>query len=660
MGNLSICDLFIRAGADPRARNHQGQTPADVAFAEGNRISGQLISSLIEQLEDRTSLEIQTNTRNLGFGSAGDQLIPESDTVEVTPSELIGDSVEFDNLLNFEPEVSPERHFSQSDKNPDSGTFVALVDTSPTSPNKEGGDWELDLSPTQISGDGISSAPVTTPEHVGERDFLKVRNRGRQSTKLAVVQSGTRLSINPGVCLSWAADILEKCWFNSDDLELLTLSCDGNGDPQELRLNLQRTLEAAGLQLCDEEYKGGDTLWDARSDVSADELAESIEAIFTRATRMPGTGRFRLDKSDEMRLLEPVIRAKQELQLGILACYPAIEIILNVMDDLLHDSADPAIVTMKTIFPSRPEHEETEEFFRAVESLKVWTSNGSVMDGKRRREALEALEAVDLSQTFQKKIVKSLAQRETSLADSVQLDELITIYEAAVERLILEHLSYARRFASRNVEDGEDPEDVFQVAFLGLQRSTRRFDPERGHRFVVYSTFWMKQALTRWRADEGSAIRIPVHRHQKLAELDRALEWLDQRNGERANSLHLAIELGWSLEEVEQHLQMPRLQWDLGNFEKWEGSISEPDQEPTVNQQESERIVSEVLAELQERQAQVVRMRFGIGCEDEMTLEEIGQVYGVTRERIRQIEAKGLQHLRHAERRRRMQSLLPI
>ena len=108
------------------------------------------------------------------------------------------------------------------------------------------------------------------------------------------------------------------------------------------------------------------------------------------------------------------------------------------------------------------------------------------MDGRRRREALEALEALDLSLMFHKALVESLAEHELYLDASLRLDGLISVFEIAVDRLILEHLPYARRFAARNVEDGEDLEDVFQVAFTGLQRSSRRFNPERGHRFVVY------------------------------------------------------------------------------------------------------------------------------------------------------------------------------
>lgn len=111
-----------------------------------------------------------------------------------------------------------------------------------------------------------------------------------------------------------------------------------------------------------------------RSDVSANDLAEAIEATFSRAVRLPGTRRFDMDKSNETRLLDPMVLAKKELHLGILACEPAVETILSMIDQLLDGSIAPSFVTMRTIAPSRPEHAETREFLEAVDALKSWNS----------------------------------------------------------------------------------------------------------------------------------------------------------------------------------------------------------------------------------------------------------------------------------------------
>ena len=660
MGNRGLCGLFVRAGADPRARNHERQTPADVASAGGHPLLAQLLFSLVGKSPVDTPHQALDNVPRGGVKVEEEQQAAPSLPSESAPPEPREDQAELDDLLIFEPEEDPERFFDRSAGDLASGTFVALVTSSPIDSTETHVDWEVDLSPVRIEGDGIGSEAAIAYDHGGDNDFLKVQNRGRRSVKRAVVPSGTRLSIDPDICLTWAAEILEERWFTFDDMDTLISFCAGNGDPGELRLNLLLALEAVGLELFDEANESGDVLWGVKSNFSADDLAEALEATFSRDTRLPGTRRFRLDKSVEERLLGPMVRAKQELQLGILACQPAVETILTKIEELLDGSVEPSLVTMRTIVPSQPDYAETAAFFKAGQALRKWNSTGRVMDGRRRREALEALEALDLSLMFHKALVELLAEHEPYLDASLRLDGLISVFEMAIDRLILEHLPYARRFAARNVEDGEDPEDVFQVAFMGLQRSSRRFDPERGHRFVVYSTFWMKQAVTRWRADEGAIIRIPVYQHEKLADLDQAVERLDTRQGRSPTDAELVTELGWDEEDVKRLLRIPRHCSDLGGFEEWEGATSKPDQEDALDQTEMAQMVSEVLAELPERQAEVIRMRFGIGRDDKMTLEEIGQTYGVTRERIRQIEAKALRRLSHPGRKRRLQALLGI
>jgi RNA polymerase primary sigma factor len=587
------------------------------------------------------------------------EAVPEPPDAKVQRTEPDDASDDLDNLLSFEAEEEPEEFFGRSASEAALGTFALLNPTHAASGCADG-DWELDLSPAQIAGEGIGSDTTIATDNGGEYDFLKVSNRGRQSIKRAVVQTGTRLSIGPEICMTWAKETLAKGWFSVGDLETLVAMCDGNGDPDELRINLQRNLEAAGLDLVNQASGHDAGLWNARSNVSPDELAEAIEAALTRAIRLPGIERFVLDKSHELQLLEPMVRAKQELQLGILACAVAVETILSAFDRIRHGSRDPGSVSLRHVILASPDHAETAEVFAAAESLKSWYVNGRAMDGKRRREALAALEALDLSLAFHKELVGSLEREQASFEDAVRLDTLILASEAATGHLIRSHLPYARRFAARNVEEGEDPEDVFQVAFTGLQRSSRRFDPERGTRFIVYCTYGMEQAVTRWRADEGAAIRIPVHRHESLVKFDRAMERLDVRADGTVSDNDLAVELGWSIEDVRRFRGIPREAEYPESIEEWDDLFAEQEDTNIFDQSETQGIVADILAELQEREADVIRMRFGIGHDREMTLEEISQLYGVTRERIRQIEAKALSHLSHPGRKRRLQTLLGV
>lgn len=661
MGNLAVCDLFIRSGADPGALNHDRQTPANVAFAEGHGLAAQLLSSLVagapvtemETVGEReVSLVVETVV-------AGPDTVPEYRLAVIQETEPADRTDDLDNLLNFEAEAEPEEFFDQYAGDTASGTFVALITSSPVVSDDEDGNWDLDLSPAPIVGEGIGSSASVTADHGAESDFMQVRNRGRQSVKRAVVQTGTRMSIHPDLCFNWAEEILTKGRCSLDDIDRIVADCEGNGNLEDLRINLQRNLEAVGFDL--DQTMGHDAdLWDAVSDTSSDDLAEAIEAALTRRTRLPGTQRFVMEKSEELQLLEPMIRAKQELQLGILASETAVDAILDVMDSIRDGSRDPGSVSLRIIIPSRPGHAETSEVMAAAGALRSWHTNRRVMDGKRRREALAALEALDLSLAFHKELVRRLEQFPACQAEARQLEAEILIAETATEHLIREHLPYVRRFASRNVEEGEDPEDVFQVAFMGLQRSTRRFDPERGYRFLIYATYWMRQAITRWRADEGAAIRIPMHRNEKITKLDRALERLDVRVGGAVSDLELAEELEWTIDEVRQLREIPREAEYPASLDDWDNLLPEPSEADVFDRAETERIVTDALAHLPERLADVIRMRFGIGRDSEMTLEEIGQFYGVTRERIRQIEANGLRRLSHPGRKRRLQELLGI
>lgn len=657
MGNLAVCDLFIRSGADPGSLNHDRQTPADLAFAEGHGFAAQLLSSLVTTSPEPETVDEHEDLSEIETAPVGTDAVPEHRFVVVQETEPDDTTDDLDDLLSFEAEAEPEEFFGQYTGETASGTFVAIVSSAPAVSDEEDGEWDLDLSPAQIAGEGIGSSAAVATDHGAENDFLKVRNRGRHSVKRAVVQTGTRMSIDPELCISWAEEILAKGRCSLNDIDRLVAHCEGNGDLEELRTNLRRNLEAAGFGL--DQATGHDAgFWDAVSDTSSDELADAIEAALTRRTRLPGTQRFVMDKSDELQLLEPMMRAKQELQLGILGSETAVQTILDVMDSIRAGARDPVPVSLRTIIPSRPGHTETSEVMAAVEALRSWHTTGRVMDGKRRREALAALEALDLSLAFHKELVRRLEQFPACQAEASQLEAEILISESATEHLIREHLPYVRRFASRNVDEGEDPEDVFQVAFMGLQRSTRRFDPERGYRFLIYATYWMRQAITRWRADEGAAIRIPVHRNEKITKLDRALERLDVRVGGAVSDLELAEELEWTIGEVRQFRGIPRVAEYPASVDDWDNLLPEPSEVDVFGQAETERIVTEALADLPERQADVIRMRFGLGRDAEMTLEEIGQLYGVTRERIRQIEAKGLRYLAHPERKRRLKTLL--
>lgn len=208
--NLALCDLFIRAGADPQALNHDQQTPADVAFAEGHRIAGQLLCSLVANSLEPQTVETREEGPRLETAADRTEGEPEHPVALIQQAGPDGKSDDLDDLLSFEAEEEPEEFFGQYNGETASGTFVALVSSAPAVSDDEDGDWDLDLSSAQIAGEGNGSGAAAATDHGAEYDFLKVRNRGRQSVKRTVVQTGTRLSIDPEICIAWAEKLSRR------------------------------------------------------------------------------------------------------------------------------------------------------------------------------------------------------------------------------------------------------------------------------------------------------------------------------------------------------------------------------------------------------------------------------------------------------------------
>ncbi len=551
---------------------------------------------------------------------------------------------ELEALLSFEPEEEPEEFFGKNSRQPVSDTVVKALNSFQEFSDVKSADWNLDLSPASIAGEGFSSSATVASDDDAESDFIQVHTRRRKSLKHVVFQTGTNLSIDPDLCSVWAVEILAKAHCSLADIDRIVADCKGNGDIEDLRSNLQRTLEAAGYDV-DHAPEHCAAMWGGAWDASSEELAEAIEVALTRRTRLPGTKRSVMDKAGERSIMDAMMLAKQELLLEILASETAIETIVNIMNQVREGSRELGTVSLRTTFSSRPDNGEADEVMAAADALRSWHATGRVMDGKRRRDALAALDALDLSRSLHKELVRTLEQFSARQAEARQLNNRLLVFESAIERLIRENLPYVRQFASQNVQEGEDAEDVFQVAFIGLQQAAWRFDPERGHPFGFYAYYWMRQTVSRWRSDEGSAIRIPVHRAEDIAKFDRALEKLDVQISGLISDIDLAEELEWTVDKVKQFRSIPRRAEYPEHLEDWDKLLPASESEDLDVLFGLERIVAKALSEMTAREANVLRMRFGIGEKKDMTLEEIGQFLGVTGERIRQIESKALKRL---------------
>ncbi len=379
----------------------------------------------------------------------------------------------------------------------------------------------------------------------------------------------------------------------------------------------------------------------------------------------------------------------------ILAVFPEVERDLALLDDLMDELLDAGVdvasssaASSPTLFDSPSEDNAPGALYgggqfghdEEVDLDATWMVESSLIDDAGYQQALDSDDVVGLYLKEAGRVPLLTADEEVVLAkrmeaavdarhqleqygDQLPLDDVYTLKdivadgEMAQEHLVRANARLVISVAKKYIGRGVPFLDLIQEGNIGLIRATNKFEYQRGHKFSTYATWWIRQAVSRAVADQGRTIRVPVHMGDQLNRMRRVQMKLTQDLGRDPTIDELAVGMETTPDKVENLLEIARRPVSLETPIDDEGDSTFGDFVEDVNSPApAEEVATNLLHEqltaaldrLPDREAQILRLRYGLADGRVYTLEEVGQEIGVTRERVRQLEAQALNRLRQS------------
>jgi RNA polymerase primary sigma factor len=389
-----------------------------------------------------------------------------------------------------------------------------------------------------------------------------------------------------------------------------------------------------------------------------------------------------VDKPDRQdfrvaQLLERGRRQKFVSQLDLVKAFPDAKANLDLFDHvyaLLQDEGvevvqgDEKTAEIEAQFERAPSAEEMAQAFRELENSALDDPVRMYLREIGKVPLLSAAQEVAIAKRMEAGLFREAELEATGLTvEERALDRVVDDGRLARGHLIEANLRLVVSVAKRYIGKNMTLLDLVQEGNIGLIRAVEKFDYTKGYKFSTYATWWIRQAITRAIADQARTIRIPVHMVETINKVTRLMRRLLQEKGRDATCEEIGLEMGLPAEKVREILKINQdpvsLETPIG--EEDDSSLSDliPDQAAlapaeAASQELLREQVDLVLGSLLEREREVLKRRFGLMDGRNRTLEEVGKEFNVTRERIRQIEAKALRKLRHPSRSRKLKDYL--
>lgn len=376
---------------------------------------------------------------------------------------------------------------------------------------------------------------------------------------------------------------------------------------------------------------------------------------------------------------------------AIIARIPSLEHNIELLDELLEELTNAGV----EIVPHAPDKEEEQPDLEEEEEDQESTLDPSALyenlvEDAGYQQALDTDDVVGLYLKEAGRVPLLTAEEEVALAkrmeagqfaaeqlaemgdilsldDRIELEDLVEDGEAAQEYLVRANSRLVISVAKKYIGRGVHFLDLIQEGNIGLIRAARKFEWQRGHKFSTYATWWIRQAVSRAVADQGRTIRVPVHMGDQINRLRRISTQLTQELGRDPTTDEIAEEMETTPEKVSNLIEISRRPISLetpieedadSEFGDFIEDKSSPKPTEIVTHNLLREHLDQVLARLPEREAHILQLRYGLLDGETHTLEEVGRQIGVTRERVRQLEAQALNRLRHSSAHQLLQDYL--